>query len=393
MDKKAVIAGSLSLLSLAEVFQLLGGNKNTGILSINSVYSEEPGLIYFQEGKAVDAACGTLAGLDAIYALFGWTEGEFEFSKEDITNKDIIKTSQMEIILEGTKMLDEGRVEELGVVAIEGRSSEHTTKESGKIPVIKGPLVDYMYVVDEEDFEDNATIIKQGKHGNWNWVVLDGTVEIRKETPNGQIPIVRVGMGSFVGSIAGLLLQSSVRSATVVSIGRAQLGVLDSQRLAMEYTRLSSTFKEIILSLDKRIKQITNRAVEVFSGKKKDVKEVIKGKKVFIKQGDKEDGIYYIDQGNAYVVRSTKRGLFLLCTLEEGDFIGDVPFLHFGHEPNSASIYVTEDFAINQINRGELENEYEQLSITFQNMIKNASGFLSATTKILCDFKQKRDGN
>jgi CRP-like cAMP-binding protein len=194
-------------------------------------------------------------------------------------------------------------------------------------------------------------------------------------------------MGSFVGSIAGLLLQSNVRSATVVSIGRAQLGVLDSQRLAMEYTRLSSNFKEIILSLDNRIKQITNRTVEVFSGKKKDVKEVIKGKKVFIKQGDKEDGIYSIDQGNAYVVRSTKRGLFLLCTLEEGDFIGDVPFLRFGHEPNSASIYVTEDFAINQRNRGELENEYEQLSVTFKNMIKNSSGFLSATTKMLCDFK------
>ncbi len=387
MDKKAVIAGNLSFLSLAEVFQLLGGNKNTGILSINSIYSEKPGLIYFQDGKAVDAVCGTLAGLDAIYALFGWTEGEFEFSKEDITNKDIIKTSQMEIILEGTKMLDEGRVEELGAVALEDRSSERTSKESGTIPVIKGPLVDYMYVVDEEDFEDNATIIKQGKHGNWNWVVLDGIVEIRKETPNGQVPIIRVGMGSFVGSIAGLLLQSNVRSATVVSIGRAQLGVLDSQRLSMEYTRLSSNFKEIILSLDNRIKQITNKTVEVFSRKKKDVKEIIKGKKVFIKQGDKEDGIYSIDQGYAYVVRSTKRGLFLLCTLEEGDFIGDVPFLRFGHEPNSASVYVTENFAINQRNRGELENEYEQLSVTFKNMIKNSSGFLSATTKILCDLK------
>jgi hypothetical protein len=144
MDKKAVIAGSLSFLSLAEVFQILGGNKNTGILSINSTYSEKPGLIYFQDGKAVDAACGTLTGLDAIYALFGWTEGEFEFSKEDIANKDVIKTSQMEIILEGTKMLDEGRVEELGGVALEDRSSEHTGKKTGKTLVIKGPLVDYM---------------------------------------------------------------------------------------------------------------------------------------------------------------------------------------------------------------------------------------------------------
>ncbi len=384
MEKRVAIAGDLSFLSLGEIFQLLGSNQSTGVLRVISLYADEPGTIFFKNGSPHDASCGGLKGLDAIYALFGWTKGEYEFTIESVENKDAIKKSQMEIILEGSKMLDDGLIEELGIL---NKQTPGYVEKSGTLPVIRGPLVDYMYVVDEEDFSNAETIIKQGKHGNWNWVVLDGVVEIRKETPSGQIPINRVGLGAFVGSIAGLLLQSNVRSATVVSVGNVQLGVLDSQRLAMEYSCLTSDFKEIIISLDKRIKQVTNRTVEVMSKKKNTFSELIKDKKIFIRQGDNEDCAYTIDQGSAYIVKGTDQEPFLLNTLEEGDFIGNIPFFHFGHEPNGANVYVTDDFTVNPLNREQIQSEFDRLSLTFKNMIRNSSNILAATTKTISDFK------
>ncbi len=390
MDKSVVIAGSLNFLNLSEVFQLLGSSGSTGILRIRSTYSDQPGQIYFKNGSPVDAKTGSLSGLDAVYALFGWTNGEYEFSREHVENEDVVKKSRMEIVLESSKMLDNGMIKRLGEVPLKDQLIE-SSSTSNDVPVINGPLVDYMYVVDEEDFKDGEIIVNQGKHGNWNWVVLDGIVEVRKETPKGAVPIIRVGVGSFVGSIAGLLLQSSVRSATVVAIGDAQLGVLDSQRLAMEYTCLTSDFKEVVLSLDKRIKQVTNRAVELFLNKKSDVSKYMKGKEIFIKQGDNKEGVFTIENGHAYVIRTLKRGHILLSSLEEGDLLGSLPFLNYGHEPHSASIYTSEDFKVEPTNFERLQNEYDQLSTTFKNMIENSSNFLSATTKIVCDYKNRQE--
>ncbi len=259
--------------------------------------------------------------------------------------------------------------------------SQSDLNKKPSVPTFTGPAVDYMYVADEEDFADGDTIVKQGKHGNWNWVVLEGTVEIRKETPKGQVPIIRAGIGSFVGSIASLLQHSNVRNATVVSIDTVQLGVLDSQRLSMEYGRLTTEFKEILISLDKRINQTMNRVVEAYVKKKRDTAELIREKSLFIKQGDESNEAYIIDQGEAYVVANTKTGPLLLNTLEEGDVLGNIPFLKIGHEPGSAAIYTTEDFRANVLKMDVLENEYEQLSITFQNMIENASALLAVITK------------
>ena len=129
----------------------MGTNGGTGILYISSTYASQPGLIYIEKGNPIDAANGTKTGLEALFSLFGWIDGQFEFIQEDIARQNVINKSRMEIILDGLRLLDEGQVEVLGPAAGESET-EPTVAKSGSVPLIKGPLVDYSYVVDDEGF-------------------------------------------------------------------------------------------------------------------------------------------------------------------------------------------------------------------------------------------------
>ncbi len=244
MDDQVILAGNLNFLNLGDIMQLLGGNGSSGTLRLLSKYAPGPGYIYFENGNPINASNGKLVGLEALYTLFGWTEGDFEFTRERFPNERLITKSRMGIILDGLRKLDDGQIEKLGPTTIVAHA-DGATAGTGGIPILRGPLVDYMYIVDEEDFYEGDAIVEEGKHGSWIWVILEGIVEITKESATGPLPIVQIGDGSFVGSMASFLVQDNTRNATAVAMGNVQLGVLDSQRLAQEYSRMSHEFQRL----------------------------------------------------------------------------------------------------------------------------------------------------
>jgi len=77
MRENVVLAGNLKFLALGDILQLLGANSSTGVLRLISRYATEPGFIYFESGNPTNASCGKLVGLDAVYSLFGWTNGHY----------------------------------------------------------------------------------------------------------------------------------------------------------------------------------------------------------------------------------------------------------------------------------------------------------------------------
>jgi len=376
----SVLAGSLKFLSLGDIMQLLGSNASTGVLRITGKYSQDPGLIYFIKGNPVNASTGSLAGIDAVNLLFGWVDGEFEFSEESVTSENIIKKSRMEIILDGLSMLDDGHIEKLSAVSFE--------KDSSELPVIRGPLVDYTYVLDEEEVYKGSTIVKEGKHGTWFWVIMGGMAEIIKETPKGPLRMLRIGEGAFIGSIASLLFEGGVRGASAVAMDNVQLGVLDSQRLATEFSSMSDQFRNLVVSLDRRLKEVTDRAVDI-KLQKAMLEKYMKGKKRLIKQGDSDERIFTITEGESYIVRHTKSGYVPLANLYKGDFFGQVPFLDIGHEPFSASVFGSEDLKVSKMDTDSLQQEYKQLSPTFKNIIEHLATCVSVTTMLACDYKKK----
>jgi len=383
-----VLAGNMDFLSLGDILQLLGSNSSTGILRIRSKYAQKPGLIYFVNGNPVNASAGPLTGLDAVNALFGWVNGEFEFTKEDIRRKNVIKKSRMQIILDCLSMLDDGQIEQLGPVSFPKKTKSSSRKES-TLPVIKGPLIDYSYVVDEEEARAGNKIVAQGKHGGWLWVILEGVAEIIRETPQGPLKILRIGEGAFIGSIASfLLLEGTVRSAAIRAVENVQLGVLDSRRLSIDFLKMSDSFRSLAISLDRRLKQVTDMVVNIHL-KKIRIEDYINGKNQRIVQGDSESDLFQITEGDAHIVRHTENGYVPLANLHSGDFFGNVPFLDLGQEPYQASVFASENLEVTKMDPVILQKEHNRLSPTFKNFIEHLATCVSVTTRVAFEFHKK----
>jgi CRP-like cAMP-binding protein len=388
MNKTVSLSGSLDFLNLGELLNLLGTNGSSGVLHVRSSYSSDAGLVYLDKGNPINAVNGSFTGLDALFSLFGWTDGHFEFVREDVSCEKAINKSRMEIILDGLRLLDEGKIKKLGP-ATAAKAAPEAKNGSGKLPLIKGPLVDYSYVVDEEGFYDGDEIVQEGNHGDWIWVILEGTAELIKEADNGPIEILRIGDGAFLGSVAALISGGRVRSATIKAVGNVQLGMLDSQLLANELANVSTEFKNLLTSIDSRLRQVIEMAV-AFKNNNNHFNNLFKSKKQLIKQGQKEERLFSIKDGEAIIARQTENGYVPLARLKKGDFFGKIPFLDMGHEPYSAAVFSSENMKLAAVDTEKLKTEHEGLSSTLKNIIEHLATSVSVTTVVTCDFNKKQ---
>jgi len=226
MKDGMVLSGSLEFLNLGDLIQLLGSNGSTGILKIMGSHTQEPGVVYIIKGNPVNAFSGSLKGTDALFSLFGWIDGEFEFSSEEVTSDKVITMGRMQIILDGLSKLDDGEIEKFGAPDEEEDVADSPGAEEGG-PLIKGPLVDYMYIVDEEEYQEGQDIVTEDKHGNWIWVVVEGVVQIIKNSPKGPLKLARITTGAFIGSMATFLVSGNIRGATSRALTTVSLGTLD----------------------------------------------------------------------------------------------------------------------------------------------------------------------
>lgn len=379
------LAGNLKFLSLGDVLQFLGSNASTGVLYITSKYTPTQGKIYFVKGNPVNASAGSMVGIDALNSLFGWLDGEFEFRDESVSCEQIINKSRMQIILDALSMLDDGQIERLGPVSFKSQSSGN----SSKLPFIKGPLIDYTYIVDEEEFRANNKIVAEGKHGGWLWVILEGVAEIVRTTPKGHLRLLRIGEGAFIGSLTSfLMLEGTVRSAAISAVTNVQLGVLDSRSLSIDFLRMSNSFRNLALSLDRRMKQATDMAVNIHLDNIR-LEEYINDKNQVIKQGDGEESLFEITEGVAHIVRHTKHGYVPLGSLYPGDFFGNIPFLDLGQEPFHASVFGSKDLEFKKMSHDSFQQEYNQLQPTLKNFIDHLSTCISVTSMVTCEFHKK----
>jgi len=383
MESNIVLSGNLKFIGLGELLQLLGGNVSTGILKLRRDNSDYPGIVYIVDGNPVNAETGNIKGLEALNRLFGWMDADYAFHDEPVTCEHLIKKSRMEIILDALRMVDDGEIEKVGISSEEPGSGRAAEEDSG-LPVIKGSLIDYLYVVDEEEFSAGKEIVYQAKYGNWFWVILEGKVDVIRLLPEGKAPIARLSDGAFIGSIGSFMRKGSLqRSATVIAVTNVQLGVMDYDLLFKEYSELSLQLQTILASLDTRLRQVTTSCAKaVLNGpipnsRRKDLK-------VFNCQ-DNPDSIYWIHTGEAVIVRKIGREYIELCVLGPNDFIGHIPFLNTSHEPHSASVYVSADFQYRSVAIMDVKKEYNRVSRTFKNLIQHTTQSISVTTGRLFD--------
>jgi CRP-like cAMP-binding protein len=330
--------------------------------------------------------------VEAVYSLFGRTEGNFEFTEEKVTAEHTIKKNRMEIVLDALRMLDDGVIEKVRPITADELLSKKGSKvadgQKRELTVIKGPAIDYLYILDEEEFSDGKTVVKEGSHGKWIWVILEGAVQIKRETSRGPLTIAKLGEGCFIGSFTSLLFQEYARRATVTAMGDLRLGLLDTQRLAGEFYTLPANFRNTLSSLDRRLKGITDRAVDLSMRKQDSLVLPAKGLEVLVEMGSKNDQLYCITEGQAYVVGKTSKGPLPLLALQKNDVFGNFPFMDMGQEPRNASVAATQDLRTVVLNAEDLQTSYDHLSQTFKGMIFNICTCVSITTKLAYLFRR-----
>lgn len=103
--------GQLADLALADLIQLFESSGKSGAVWLARTHEE--GVIFFRDGRPVDAEVGRLAGAEAVYRALLWPDGEFDLEFRAEVRPDRIRLPAETVLLEGMRRLDEwGRLTE-----------------------------------------------------------------------------------------------------------------------------------------------------------------------------------------------------------------------------------------------------------------------------------------
>jgi len=112
----------------------------------------------------------------------------------------------------------------------------------------------------EEIYEDGQVIIREGSAGDWIYVVVSGNVEISRMIGGTKIVMGKLEPGDTFGEVG--FIGKVKRTATATAVGRTTLGVIDREFLDIEFNKLSSDFRMIIVSMARKFEKMFGRITE-----------------------------------------------------------------------------------------------------------------------------------
>ena len=121
----------------------------------------------------------------------------------------------------------------------------------------------YAYISQEERYDEGVVIIKEGSKGHWVYIVLDGTVKVKKKTSKGVVTIDTLTEGDIFGEMILWQTGQGTRTASVIAETKVRVGVLDTELLMKEYETISPRLKSLIGSLIQRLASTTQRVVKL----------------------------------------------------------------------------------------------------------------------------------
>jgi CRP-like cAMP-binding protein len=101
--------GTLNVTPFADLIQLLGSTRKTGVLGFRD--KDRAGAIYLEDGEAVHAWTEELQGEAAFFEIAGWKAAKFAFRSIKRQEPKTLKTATMTLLLEAMRRLeaDSGR--------------------------------------------------------------------------------------------------------------------------------------------------------------------------------------------------------------------------------------------------------------------------------------------
>jgi CheY-like chemotaxis protein len=164
--RRTRLSGDLEDMGVVDLLQTFEVGRKSGVARIES--SGRVAVVYFRDGKVVDAELGRLCGEEAVYRSLIWSAGTFEVEFCPVDRKDTIPTSTQGLLMEGMRRLDEwGRLlEQLPPLEttfevdheqLVDRLNEIPDELNGILRLFDGRRT-LMEVVDNSPFEDLSTL-------------------------------------------------------------------------------------------------------------------------------------------------------------------------------------------------------------------------------------------
>ncbi|MBU2490365.1 MAG: cyclic nucleotide-binding domain-containing protein [Proteobacteria bacterium] len=251
------------------------------------------------------------------------------------------------------------------------------TKEERGVIIL--PEVDYSYVLDEEQYKPGEDLVREGHHGDWTGVILDGRADVFKATDNGPVLIGRMGPGAIIGDLSILTQRRNVRTATVRARTPLTLGILDLQQVYWEFVRLPQDLRLFLESMNRRLGAANHSLMALYAGTL-NPGEKFRGQDRPLPL-DKEFGTArWIRSGNATLGRPVGSALLPLATLSSGDHLGALPFVDLGQEPHGALVFVSPDFSAEPLDVQDLESSF----ILASSMVQHFTACVAAMIRETC---------
>jgi len=97
--------GDLESVMLIDLLQAMEDHRQSGTVELER--EGRRGIVYFKDGKAVDAAVGKLRGAEAVYRLMQWPSGQFVIRYvAEVNRRDRVSLPTQDLILEGMRQLE-----------------------------------------------------------------------------------------------------------------------------------------------------------------------------------------------------------------------------------------------------------------------------------------------
>jgi hypothetical protein len=110
------IEGRIEDMNLVYIVQILHAEKRTVGIHLSS--ERGFGSVYARDGELVHASYRDLSGIEALWNLFGWEDGDFEVVENESNTKQTISKPFEELMLEGMRNI-EGESNKVHAIDIE----------------------------------------------------------------------------------------------------------------------------------------------------------------------------------------------------------------------------------------------------------------------------------
>ena len=109
----------------------------------------------------------------------------------------------------------------------------------------------------QETYQAGETIFKEGTYGKTVYIVSSGRVEINKVARGKKVVVETLGPGALFGMMT-FIDPSAPRSATAVALEDTVLDIVDKNFLDKEFNQITSDFRQLLVTLVRRLNKTTD---------------------------------------------------------------------------------------------------------------------------------------